>query len=1037
MLNLSFRTLPGFFVLIFIFCSLISIVNAVTRDGALDPAFNANVIALDGFIRDIEVMPDGKMLVAGTFSVASGTGIKNLARLNADGSADLSFNIGTGPNNNVNDIFLRPDGSIYISGDFTQYNGVARNKIARINPNGTLDTGFNPNFGTTTVSIVAAQSDGKVIVNGPFSTVDGLPRNGLARLNADGTLDTSFVVGSGITAGGVNKGAIQPDGKILLAGNIGNYDGAAVRGIVRINTDGSRDTGFNSDISNSSGINLFGLYLTASGKIYVCGDFESKNAVRRLNSDGSTDSSFNTTNATDGIVRAVTEQSDGKVIAGGDFQNFRINNVDTTPTYGVIRFNANGSMDTSFTAQAGTSLISRDIRVIKQQPDNKVLLGGAFSYLNGAHVSGLGRFNVDSSTDNTFVGFIGKIVTPTVALAAPDGKIYVGGNFDAFGNSFRRYLVRLNSDGSLDTSFNIPADITHPVTCLALQPDGKLVVGGTTGNGEFGDIMGNGVWRLNTDGSLDAKFVAQVTTTLIAVRTVAVQPDGKILIGGSFTSVNNTARTKIARLNANGTLDTAFNPIFSAFVIRKIALDAAGNILVGGDFGTVNGSPSLNIVRLKPDGTTDSSFNVGNGANNPVYAIVVDENGGVFIGGDLSSYRSTSTGSIVKLKPDGSIDSSFRRVRINSHTYSIVLLPNKKLLISGNSDSQLNVSPRRKIFRLLPNGVIDYSFDAGVFAQNGAVGTGTVVDGLTLLPSGNIIAVGNFDTINNVSHGGVARLVNNQHIPRPGFDYEGDGKSDLTVFRPSTGVWYRLNSFQSAVRIFQFGLDGDKAIPADFDGDFLTDIAVYRPSTGVWYIWNSSDDSFTILNFGTPEDIPVATDFDGDGKADIAVFRPSTGVWYILGSESGLQIAQFGLSGDIPVPADYDGDGKSDIAVFRPSNGAWYQINSSNGAIAITAFGLNGDIPVQSDFDGDFKADIAVFRPSTGLWYLLTSSQGVQIAQFGLKGDIPVAADYDGDGKSDIAVYRAGSWYILFSSGGFTVLNFGLAGDVPQSYRPS
>ena len=262
------------------------------------------------------------------------------------------------------------------------------------------------------------------------------------------------------------------------------------------------------------------------------------------------------------------------------------------------------------------------------------------------------------------------------------------------------------------------------------------------------------------------------------------------------------------------------------------------------------------------------------------------------------------------------------------------------------------------------------------------------------------------------------------------YDFDGDGKTDVSVFRG--GAWYIQRSTAGFVGV-SFGLSSDKVVPADYDGDGKADIAVFR--NGYWYVLNSGTGTVSSTLFGLSGDIPRPGDFDGDGKADYAVFRPSNGTWYYVNSSNGaFNGVAFGTSGDVPLIANFDGDGKSDIAVFRPSTGIWYYVRSSDGAIVSVAFGTGGDIPVPGDFDGDGKTDVAVFRPSTSVWYYLTSSSNAFNGfAFGSSGDIPVVGNYDGDGKSDIAVFRpsTGTWYIQQSTNGFTGFNFGLNGDVP------
>lgn len=258
---------------------------------------------------------------------------------------------------------------------------------------------------------------------------------------------------------------------------------------------------------------------------------------------------------------------------------------------------------------------------------------------------------------------------------------------------------------------------------------------------------------------------------------------------------------------------------------------------------------------------------------------------------------------------------------------------------------------------------------------------------------------------------------------RQKFDYDGDGRSDISVFRPSNGSWF-INGSTSGGSQFPFGISTDKIVPGDYDGDRKTDAAVFRD--GTWYLLRSSL-GFTAQQFGMAGDIPQSGDFDGDGTDDIAVFRPSNGTWYMLGSTSGSSSVRFGISSDRPVAADYDGDGKTDPAIYR--DGYWHILRSQDG-YAVVQFGIAADIPVTGDFDGDGKTDISVYRG--GDWYQFRSGGSTTIFHFGLAGDIPVVGDFDGDGRSDAAVYRSGIWYILNSTdSSYRIESFGLATDRP------
>ena len=270
---------------------------------------------------------------------------------------------------------------------------------------------------------------------------------------------------------------------------------------------------------------------------------------------------------------------------------------------------------------------------------------------------------------------------------------------------------------------------------------------------------------------------------------------------------------------------------------------------------------------------------------------------------------------------------------------------------------------------------------------------------------------------------------------RTAFDYDGDRRADISIFRPAIGDWYVQGS-QAGLSGVRFGLATDRIAPADYDGDGRTDIAVYRPSDGIWYIIRSSDGTFMFSVFGLATDIPVPGDFDGDGRADISVFRPSDSTWYRLNSRDGSFFGrQFGATGDKPVIGDFDGDGRSDLALFRPSVGAWFQIRSQTDSFFGEQFGNDTDVIVPADYDGDRKTDLAVYRASNGFWYIKRSLTS-DIAQipFGAAADIPAPADFDGDGRADVCVFRAseGQWYRTNSGdGSFFAFPFGANGDRP------
>ena len=265
-------------------------------------------------------------------------------------------------------------------------------------------------------------------------------------------------------------------------------------------------------------------------------------------------------------------------------------------------------------------------------------------------------------------------------------------------------------------------------------------------------------------------------------------------------------------------------------------------------------------------------------------------------------------------------------------------------------------------------------------------------------------------------------------------DFDGDGRTDLSVFRPSEGNWY-VNRSTAGFVVLNWGLGTDIETPGDFDGDNKADAAIFRPSNGTWWILRSSGGIMS-TTFGVNGDVPVVGDYNGDGLSDIAVFRPSNNTWYIQHTGGPALTAVFGSAGDLPVRGDYNSDGSTDIAVFRPATGQWW-IANSGGGVTVATFGLPTDKPVPADYDGDNKDDIAVYR--NGTWYVLRSTNGnVDVVNFGISSDLPVPGDYDGDGRDDQAVYRDGTWWLNRSTAGVTAQAFGTSTDraIPRRYIP-
>lgn len=643
-----------------------------------------------------------------------------------------------------------------------------------------------------------------------------------------------------------------------------------------------------------------------------------------------------------------------------------------------------------------------------------------------------------------------------------DGKIVVVGYAYASSSPANFTVTRYNPGGSLDSSFDGDGIVTghFRITgsytasygrAVAIQTDGKIVIAGESAVVENNLATTDfGVARLNPDGSFDNSFDGDGRVNFSAATTqhdqayqVAIQPSGKIVVSGNAGNGVNTFAPAVARLNPNGSLDTTFfedgvvdyvNDIYGYASALYIQPDGKINIVT--DIVSPTPEALTIFLRYNEDGSPDMTF--GNGGRRAsealgrVNAVGFQPDGKIILGSQFFT--------VVRLNADYTLDTSFGNnggatVSFGPHfnwMNDLAVQPDGKIIVAGytNTEAGVNVACDFTLARFNADGSLDTTFDLD---GKIVVSVGSRIEraeAVRALPNGKILMLGKAGQTNVVGKATLLRFMGDINTA----DFDGDTKTDISVFRPSTGAWY-LSQSASGFSAVNWGVGSDKLVPGDYTGDGRTDIAVFRPTTGDWFILRSENYTFYSIRFGTAEDQPAQGDFDGDGKTDVSVFRPSTGVWYRLNSLGGsLSQIQFGTAEDRPVVGDFDGDGRSDINVFRPSNSTFYRLNSSNGGFSAIQFGTGGDLPVSADFDGDSKTDIAVFRPSDGVWYWLRSSDGgFQAIQWGQNGDVPVAADFDGDGKSDVAVFRpaSGTWYLNRSQLGFAGIQFGQNGDQP------
>jgi len=363
---------------IFIAGQFLAGIEQVAGQGSLD-AYHTGTGA-DDAVQTLAVQNDGKIIAAGLFDDINGTANSlGVARLNTDGSVDSSFDPGTSVDYGINSVAIQTDGKIILAGGFTQYQGMSRNGIARINSNGLLDTTFDPGIGANNeINSVAIQADGKAVIGGNLTAYNGTARNGIARVNSNGSLDTTFAPGTGVNFA-IDSVSVLTNGQILIAGGFTTYNGASRRGVARINANGSLDTTFNPGAISVD--NLVRVALPQpDGKVIIGGDFAtfnnvSRNGIARLNADGTLDTTFNPGTGANGPVLSLAIQPNGKIMVAGSFST-----VNSSPLSGIARLLPNGAVDTDFNPGTGANT---SVEALALQADGKVVLGGTFTTFDG------------------------------------------------------------------------------------------------------------------------------------------------------------------------------------------------------------------------------------------------------------------------------------------------------------------------------------------------------------------------------------------------------------------------------------------------------------------------------------------------------------------------------------------------------------------------------------------------------------------------------------------------------------------------------
>ena len=740
------------------------------------------------------VQPDGKILIAGSYGSYNGVvSLNRLIRLNVDGTEDKEFTLNAVLSSlipkfssTINAMALQSDGKILVGGSFISYNGQAnKNVLIRLNPDGTEDTAFSANavvsdttsrFGTGQVSSIAIQADGKILVGGLFITYNGQTgKDRLIRLNADGTEDTAFstnAVVNGTTArisASVNSIIVQPDQKILIGGAFTNYNGQTGKSFfIRLNSNGTEDTTFSTNAVVNGTANKFSttinsVALQSDGKILVGGNFVNynvqtgKNYLIRLNSDGTEDTAFSSNAIVNGVtarfnaqILSVVIDSNSKILVGGQY---------TTWSSGanknrLMRFNSDGTEDTTFTANV-LAKMNNNVQTIYVAPDASLYVGtiiGPAGYNAKINKSGAIKLNSDGTENSLLDGATAFSAGVFTLVKTPSKQLFIGGAFvDYAGQSGKSRLIKVSPSGFEDEAFN--ANIkncfnNNTVLSVVTQTDGKVLVGGSFQiyNSQVGK---NYLIRLNADGTEDTAFstnaVVNSTTAQFSslVNTIAIQTDGKILVGGAFANYRSTGKNFLIRLNSNGTEDTTFstNAVVNGTTARfgntvnSIVIQTDGKILVSGNFVNYNAQTGKNyLIRLNSDGTEDTAFSsnaIVNGVtarfNAQILSVVIDSNSKILVGGQYTTWSSgANKNRLMRFNSDGTEDTTFTAnvlAKMNNNVQTIYVAPDASLYVGtiigpAGYNAKINKSGAIKLNSDgTENSLLDgaTAFSAGVF----------------------------------------------------------------------------------------------------------------------------------------------------------------------------------------------------------------------------------------------------------------------------------------------------------------------------------
>ena len=752
----------------------------LNADGTLDMAFNPGA---DGVVYSLVVQADGEILVGGEFTHLCGAERHYLARLYEDGTLDTAFN--PDADNAVYALAVQDNGRILTGGVFTWIGGGGRTYGARLYANGTLDAGFNPGADDV-VYALAVQADGKVLLGGEFSEICGAARGHIARMNTDGTLDTAFNPGADAF---IQSLTLQADGKILAGGWFSTFGGAARANIGRLNGDGTLDADFNPGANGG----VYSLMLQADGKILASGGFttlggESRSSIGRLNNTGAATETLGCDGTTVTWLRGgtgpevwrttfeyTTNGSPWALLGAGVRTSGGWELGGVAVTLGTLR--ARGYTVGGYnTASGGLVELGLGAPVVEAPPVSCTNVFGADATF-GVTVFGSAPFFYQWRKDGVKLedsAFVSGATTEVLSVLGVSGES--AGGYDvvvsnAYGCVRSAAAVLTVQDPFIDgqpgnQSSALGGDATFSVSALGTglsyqwrkegvelpeATDSSLTVtaiqASDIGNydvvisGTYGCVTSAVVLLEANLAVLDAGFRPNANSTVMAL---AVQPDGKILVGGDFTMLGRRACTRLARLSADGSLDMGFNPSVDGSV-TALAVQTNGQIVVGGWFTRLNGVARNYLARLNADGTLDASFNPD--ANSGVGALALQADGRIVVGGNFTQIGGVDRNFLARLDADGALDTGFDPNPDNV-VLSLAMKAGGEILVGGWF-SNLGEESHAYLARLGADGIPDSTFNPNIDAA---------VDSMAVQSDGRIVVGGEFTHIEDVSHNHLARL---------------------------------------------------------------------------------------------------------------------------------------------------------------------------------------------------------------------------------------------------------------------------------------